>query len=141
MTLEQFAYLAQIVAAVAVIASLIYVARELRQNTNAMRINNADTFVDFNLRLNTPFAMDREFAELWVKGGSDFDSLDQVDQQRLLIWEFQAIAAWSRYFNLRQQGLIAEAQWRELVGTFALFGERQSVRASWRAFKDIYDPA
>ena len=33
MTLEQFAYLGEILAAVAVVASLIYVARQLGQNT------------------------------------------------------------------------------------------------------------
>ncbi len=37
MTLEQFAYLGEIIAAVAVIASLIYVARQLGQNTAAIK--------------------------------------------------------------------------------------------------------
>ncbi len=37
MTLEQLAYLGEIVAAVAVVASLIYVARQLSQNTEMMR--------------------------------------------------------------------------------------------------------
>jgi hypothetical protein len=102
MTLEQWAYLGDIAAAIAVIASLIYVARQLKQNTNAMIVNNAHNFVEFNNRLNTPMATNREFAELWVKAGTDFDDLDAVDNQRLIVWEFQAIAAWSNFFNLRQ---------------------------------------
>lgn len=64
-------------------------------------------------------ATDRKFADLWVKGGSEFDSLDSEDKQRLVIWEFQALAGRSKYFNLRQQALISDAQWAELVGTFA----------------------
>lgn len=135
MTLEQWAYLGDITAAIAVIASLIYVARQLKQNTNAMIVNNAHNFVEFNNRLNTPMATNREFAEVWVKAGSEFDGLDTVDKQRLMVWEFQAIAAWSNFFNLRQNGLISDDQWSELVSTFKLFGHRQSVREAWKMFK------
>ena len=45
MTLEHYAYLGEIVAALAVIASLVYVARELRQNTNQTRISVAGSQV------------------------------------------------------------------------------------------------
>lgn len=138
MILEQWAYIGQILASIAVIASLIYVARQLRQNTNAMIVSNADNFVNFNFQLNTPFALNREFAELWVKAGSNFGDLDEVDRQRLIIWEFQAIAAWSNWFNLRQQGLISDAQWSELESTFEQFGQRQSVREAWKVFKAGY---
>jgi hypothetical protein len=96
--------------------------------------------VELNNRLNTPFAMDREFAELWFKAGSDFQSLDAVDQQRLIFWEWQAIAAWSNYFDLRQSGLISDAQWSQLVWQFDALGQRQSVREAWKAIKRGYVP-
>ena len=140
MTLEQWAFIGQIGAAIAVIVSLIYVATQVRQNTKAMRVNNAQSLVELNNRLNTPFAMDREFAELWFKAGSDFQSLDAVDQQRLIFWEWQAIAAWSNFFDLRQSGLISDAQWSQLLWQFDALGQRQSVRAAWNAIKRGYVP-
>ena len=139
MTLEQWAYIAEIIAAIAVIASLVYVARALRQNTNEMRVNNADSFVDFNFRLNTPIATDREFAEVWNKGWSEFGSLDTVDQQRVVIYDFQAIAGWHNHFNLKQQGLMSDAQWTELNGSLGIFGQRQAAREAWKRFRSIYD--
>jgi hypothetical protein len=138
MTLEQWALVGQIGAAIAVIVSLIYVARQVKQNTNAMLVGNAQSLVELNNRLNTPFSVDREFAELWVKAGSDFGSLDAVDQQRLIAWEWQAIAAWSNYFDLRQKGLISDAQWSQLVWQFASLGQRQSVREAWKWLKPGY---
>ena len=156
MTLEQWAFIGQIGAAIAVIVSLIYVATQVRQNTKAMRVNNAQSLVELNNRLNTPFAMDREFAELWFKAGSDFQSLDAVDQQRPVVmnamprpcspsgmslyWEWQAIAAWSNFFDLRQSGLISDAQWSQLLWQFDALGQRQSVRAAWNAIKRGYVP-
>ncbi len=138
MTLEQWAFVGQIGAAIAVIVSLIYVARQVKQNTNAMLVGNAQSLVELNNRLNTPFSMDREFAELWLKAGSDFGSLDAVDQQRLIAWEWQAIAAWSNYFDLRQNGLISDAQWSQLVWQFESLGQRQSVREAWKWLKQGY---
>ena len=139
MTLEQYAYLGEIIAAIAVIASLVYVAREVRQNTNMMRVNNADNFVDFNISLTNPVATSREFGELWAKGWTDFASLDAVDRQRLVVFEWSAISGWHNWFNLRQQSLISDSQWTELTGIFRNLGQRQSIREAWKTFRDIYD--
>ena len=135
MNLAQWASLGDIAAAMAVIVSLVYVARQLKQNTNAMIVNNADNFVDMNARMIVPVAADRAFSELWVKAASDFESLDAIDRQRMIIWEFQAITAFSNWFNLREQGLISDIQWSELESTFTAFGQRQSMRETWKIFK------
>jgi hypothetical protein len=41
MTLEQIAFIGEIIASIAVIASLVYVARRVGQNTAMMRVNAA----------------------------------------------------------------------------------------------------
>ncbi len=103
-----------------------------------MRVSNANNFVDFNIALCTPVSTDREFAELWTKGWSDFDNLDAVDKERLVVFEWQAISGWHNWFNLRNQGLISDAQWTELTGIFRNLGKRQSIRESWKSFGNIY---
>jgi hypothetical protein len=140
MSLEQWAFIGQIATAIAVIVSLIYVALQVKQNTNALIVGNANSLVEVNNRLNTPFSLDRDFAKLWVKAGAEFGSLDAVDRQRLIFWEWQAIAAWSNYFELRQAGLISDAQWNHLLWQFDSLGKRESVREAWQAMKAGYSP-
>ena len=106
MTLEQYAQIGEVIASVAVIASLLYVARQMQQNNDMMRVSNAQHFVDFNMRLCGPIAADRELAELWVKGESDFDTLDAVDRQRMILFEWQAITGWYNYYNLYHQVIV-----------------------------------
>jgi len=113
MTLEQYAYLGEIIAAIAVIASLIYIAQQLRQNTDMMRVSNSHNFVDSNMRLCTAVVTDYNLAELWVKAGSDF--------------------------NLRQQNLVSDSQWHELTWIVANLGRRQSVQEAWRTYKGGYN--
>ena len=139
MTLEQYAQIGEIIAAVAVIASLIYVAQQLHQNTDMMRVGNAQHFVDFNIRLVGPIVANRELADLWIKGGSDFEALDSIDKQRLVMFEWQAIAGWHNFFNLRQKHLMSDEQWHEVVWVFENIGQRQAVRAAWATFKGGYD--
>ena len=139
MTLEQYAQIGEIFAAIAVIASLIYVAQQLRQNTDMMRVGNAQHFVDFNISLVNPIVTNRELADVWIKGDSDFDNLDPIDQQRIVMFEWQAIAGWHNFFNLRQQRLVSDEHWREVIWVFENIGRRQAVREAWRTFKGGYD--
>ena len=64
MTLEQYAYFGEIIAAVAVVASLIYVARQLGQNTAMMRVNAARERVQRDTELSSAISGSQEFAEL-----------------------------------------------------------------------------
>ncbi len=139
MTLEQYAYLGEIIAAIAVIASLIYIAQQLRQNTDMMRVSNSHNFVDSNMRLCTAVVTDYNLAKLWVKAGSELDDLDATDRQRIVLFEWQAIMAWHNYFNLRQQNLVSDSQWHELTWIVANLGRRQSVQEAWRTYKGGYN--
>ena len=51
MTLEQYAYLAEIVGVILIIASLVYVARQLRQNTNAQLATSRQAMLAADLDL------------------------------------------------------------------------------------------
>lgn len=138
MTLESLAYLAQIIGVGLVVASLVYVGRQLRQNTEAMRQNAAGYYLSLQDRLMQEVSNNRELAEYWVKGATAFDSLDEVDKQRVMLFEQRAIAGWNQLFLLHQDGLVPDSQWNELIWSVKHFGSRQSAHESWRIFKDAY---
>jgi hypothetical protein len=138
MTLEQYAQIGEIIAAIAVIASLIYVAQQLHQNTDMMSVGNAQHMVDFNISLVSPVVANRDLADLWMKGGSDFETLDPIDRQRIVMFEWQAIVGWYNFFNLRQKNLVSDEQWREVTWIIENIGRRQAVREAWKTFKGGY---
>ena len=141
MALEQLAYLAQIIGVGLVVASLVYVGRQLRQNTETMRQNAAGYYLNLQDRLCGEVANSRELAECWLKGASDFDSLDEVDQHRVILFEQRAIAGWNQLLLLRQDGLVPDSQWQELIWSVRHFGSRQSAQASWKVSKDSFGNA
>jgi hypothetical protein len=138
MSLEQMANLADVFGVALVIASLIYVGKQVRQNTDVIRFNAAAYYAGLQERLCGEVANNRELAECWQKGATSFDSLDEVDKQRLILFEWRAITGWNQLFQLRQDNLLPDSQWNELIWAIQNFGKRQSARESWRIAKDAF---
>ncbi len=138
MTLEQIASLAEIFGLILVVASLVYVAQQLRQNTDMMRVNASSERVQRDTDIITSIIESREVAEYWMKGATEFDSLDETDRQRLMIYERQAISHWHNMFGLHAQNLLPDSDWYELTWIIREIGRRQSVRESWSIFKDSF---
>jgi hypothetical protein len=138
-TLSEFAYYGEVVAAISVVASLVYVARRVGQNTAMMRISAASERLQREFDIASPVLQSRETAEIWVKSENEFDSLDEVDQQRMIVYERRAIALWHHIYVLRNQKLYADAEWHEALWMIQKFGRRQANRAAWRACKGAFE--
>ncbi len=139
MTLEEYAFLAEIIGTILVVVSLIYVAQQLRQNTKMARIAASEQGVKAELDLTEPIIGNREFAEVWAKGDQQFDSLDEPDRWRLLFFERRAIVWWHYVYQLRQQGLYRDADWQNVIGIIRAVCCRQAIRESWSMFKDGFE--
>jgi DNA-binding helix-hairpin-helix protein with protein kinase domain len=135
MALEQFAYLAQIVGVVLVVVSLVYVARQLHQNTEMARIAAGSAQFQADLDLTESMIANRELAEIWVKGESQFDLLDEVNQRRLIFFERRAIVWWHHNFQLNERGLLSHSEWTAYLGIIHAVRNRQAVQASWQLFR------
>ena len=141
MTMEQYAYLGEIIAAVAVIASLVYVAKQLGQNTAIMRVTASSERLERDYDIVAPLIENRELAEIWMKGGQEFDALDDVDKQRLLFFERRAIMLWNHTYQLRKQHLLPDAIWQENLWIIQNIGRREAVREAWSMFRSAFDPS
>jgi hypothetical protein len=83
---------AEIIGVGLVVASLVYVGRQLKQNSEIMRQNAAGYYIGLQGRLCGEVANNRELAEYWFKGAGQFGSLDEVERQRVMLFEWQAIS-------------------------------------------------
>ena len=134
MTIDQLASLGEIIAAFAVIASLIYVARQLGQTNTMMRVNAASERLERDFEIVQSIVENPELAEIWLKGGESFDDLEEVEKQRLLFFERRAIMLWHHQFQLHHQGLMPDANWFESLWIIRNIGRRQSVREAWKIY-------
>jgi hypothetical protein len=83
MSFEQISYLAQIVASVGVVVSLIFVGLQVRQNTGALQRNEHNSTMAQWTVIRMAIAKNRDIAELMTDGLRGERSLDAADQLRL----------------------------------------------------------
>lgn len=138
MTLQDIGSIGELIAAIATVITLVYLAIQIRHGTEVVRNTQSQEFVRWRVDLLAPAITDREMTALWIKGGDHFDELDPVDQRRLVFFEWRAISGWSHYYHMRERGLIEDHHWSELMFLFERIGARQAMRAAWQENRGAY---
>ena len=140
MTLEQYAAVAEIIGVILIIASLVYVARQLGQNTKMMRADAAAQRVQRDAELNFRVSDNNDgFTEIWLKGITALDSLSEAERIRLIFFNRSAIVHWHNMFSLRSQNLLPDSAWNEMTWLIRHVGLRQDLLEAWRMFKGSFD--
>jgi len=139
MTFDQIASLGEIIAAIAVIASLIYVARQLTQTNLMMRNAAASERMEREYDLVLPIIESAELAEIWIKGDKEFHTLSNGEKQRLLFFERRAIVLWHHTFQMKKQNLFSDPFWHETIHIIRTIGSRQAIREAWKIYHEAYE--
>jgi hypothetical protein len=118
MSFEQLSYLAQIVASIGVIVSLIFLASQIKYNTAALQRNEHNSTMEQWTVLRQAIAQNREIAELMTTGLSGERALDAADQLRLeqMLQEY----AWASFhiWDRTQRGVFPKGTFEATAGAF-----------------------
>lgn len=138
-TAQVLGNLGEFVGAIVIIATLIYLSIQVRQNSELIRVSAVASSAQLSNSMVATISNSRENAEYWIKGDSEFESLDRVDQIRLMFHESIAIGVWYHSFELRKKNLISDERWSRLKWEIQLMAQRQSVQATWQWIKPGFD--
>ena len=78
------AALAEVAGAIAVVASLIYVAAQIRQNSRALEAASVESVLAAHREIYHPICMDPETFDLVWGGSTDLESLDARERPRFM---------------------------------------------------------
>ncbi|NIQ12005.1 MAG: hypothetical protein GWO23_21225 [Gammaproteobacteria bacterium] len=141
MNWDAISAVAEMLGALAVVASLVYVGRQVSQNTAMMRVAASSDTVERDHGLVLPLIESEELAEIWLKGDHRLSELSEANRQRLLLFERRAITLWHHNYQLRIQGLLSDAVWHYQNAMIRFLSQRQSMREAWGIFKDTFEPS
>ena len=111
MTLEEFNLIAEIIASIAVIASLIYVGREVSQNTRATHAAAPQANVNaVNEYVGLINASDK-LADILHQGAQGLSGLKGGDLIRFMAFHDQAFIAFQSYYRQWKDGILDEGIW------------------------------
>lgn len=112
MTLEQLALLAEILGGVGVIASLLYLAFEVRKQGKLNRVNAAAQLADKWSGFMTPIHDDAELSAIWLQGTSDFYKLNDVDKLRFSAYFGRLLKTSGSLYMQLLNGSLDSMTWR-----------------------------
>ena len=140
MVLEDWAAIAEIIGAVVVVITLIYLAVGIRQNTLAIRSSNATTVLINTQELANLLIVDRELADLVLRAMKDEGELSPSE----------ALAAYAWFFNMFKIGELAyqafmndelDAEyWKAQLAFYSAYWQTPGFRRYWPHRRDAFIP-
>ena len=90
MSLQEFAWLGASMSGVGVLASIIYVSIQIRNNTRAVRASAFQQVVNSFAAISFDIAKDKKLVDLYLRAGKDFAALDELEraQYSLMLLSF-----------------------------------------------------
>ena len=140
MTLEQWAFVAQIVSAVAVVASLIFVGFQLRQATASIRATSSQAHAGLYTDLVRSIIDNADFARTWIVGLADPKVLPEEEWVRFVAY---ASALFRLYESSRVQwlnGRLDEEHWHTIERQAVDFGHLPGLKAAWNLRSHWFSP-
>lgn len=140
MNLEQASLVAQIVSALAVIASLIFVGFQLRQATAAIRASSSEAHSALYTELVHSIIDNADFARIWTAGLKDPKALSEEDWVRFVAY---ASALFRQYESSRvqwQKGRLDDEHWQTIEKQATTFGHLPGLMIAWKLRGHWYSP-
>ena len=130
----------EILGALAVLITLVYLALQVRQNTRAMKRTAFQELINYYATI-TDFYSTREGAELVAKARHGLDLLDEPDRIRILNLVGKSFAHLQNVHQQWTEGFINESQWNQLSAVVVATLSSKSAIAIWDITKGRYSLA
>lgn len=111
MTLNDIYLISQIVAVVLVVPSIIYLALQVRQNTQQMRATARFQWVESSGQFNSLIAGSTQAASVFRRGMDDPDALNDDERMQFLFYLGHFMQIYSTMFELNREKLLPDSQW------------------------------
>ncbi|MGR8946694.1 MAG: hypothetical protein ACU84Q_01515 [Gammaproteobacteria bacterium] len=138
MNWEALGTLAEVVAALAVIVSLIYLARQIGAQIKESQLTAAHEIAAGFRDMLVPF-MDPDFAELLVRANNDFDGLSDSERFQIIVAQQRNIRLWEEAYYQYKGGRLNENIWHSMVRQYSSFLSLHSFAKVWELRREFYN--
>ena len=138
MTLDQLASIGEIIGGFAVVISLVYLAIQIRTNTEAERTSTYQSIVSDFGAMNNTMASTPELSHLFVQAMENYQQLNSDQKARISQMFFQCFRFFENMFYQHQKGYLDDEVWigwKRLMLTY--FG-RPGFQTWWEHRREVY---
>jgi hypothetical protein len=126
--------ISEIVGAIAVVISLIFVVYSINQNTAALRLAGWEKFLDRTQRANEMIAESPDLAAIVIAGETNPEALSPEEYRRFTNYARMRFGGWEAIYTYHREGAIDSDTWN-LWDSFYL--DRFNLPGYWQVWRDI----
>lgn len=130
--------LAELVGATGVIASLIFVGFQVRQNTRSVRAATYDSLVRSNGQWLDSIIQDAHLASGFEHVVESWDTVDEADRPRLMYLMTQLFRHWENAFFQHRQGTLETTLWETWEAIILSYFHQPGVQQWWQLRRHAY---
>lgn len=125
---------------IGVIAGIVFLAYEIRQNTAAFQMQAADDYVASTIEMNNVISQNAELADLVFRHSRGDTDLTDVEDFRVRMQYANLLRNWNRLYFLRQRGSLDETFWNIHSADMRRNLQTPGVVEYWQSRRDQFDP-
>ena len=137
--LSELSHYAEIIAAIAVVISLIYVGRQVQDNTAAIRSASVQSIADASDEVLREIAADEGLARIQLYGNTDYSALSELDAHRYRMFMRGQWIRMQNIFVQRQIGVLEDSFWTMYARIICEIQAAPGAQATWDNNKAVLD--
>lgn len=138
-SLQDYALVAEVVGAVAVVISLIYVGISVNQHTDAVQVANHQALVAMDQET-TGWFKDPDFVATYLTASEDFERLSAVQRSQVSSYMAEKFNAWEYAYLTRENGMMADNIWQGWDGHYRTLLKQPGGRRFWHQERMSFSP-
>ena len=140
MKLSEAANWAEIVSAIGLVISLIYVGIQVTDNTSAMRSETASNASTEIIDWYTHMSGDPELMDVWLRGVTEPDSLDEQESLRFVFLLHIIMLQFQNNYYLVEEGTLDEKMLLAINNTLSTIRGTPGFAMYWSLRRDLFNP-
>ena len=132
--MEDFNRWLQLVSNVAVVGGLIFLAFEVRHNTNVAEVQTHSELLQIAHETHN-WKLEPQFAEVIVKATADYESLSASEKVQFGTYVFELLNLWEHALGVHSRGLMSDTYWEAWNDTFHPNMKDPAWRSVWEDVK------
>jgi len=134
LSLSQWASVAEIVGAFAVVVSLVFVIFSLERNTAAITAQVGDASFEAIRELNLNLLNNSELFDITLRAAANVDDLDAIELEKYKLWVHINLDVWEKFYDWDRSGVIDQNMggWHDY---FSAWTRRHVSKELWEDIK------
>lgn len=127
-----------LITSIAVIASVIFLAVEIKKNTEAVRSNFYDSFANSNIEFLNQLVVNRELGKLFEKGAKFWSDLEEDDKRTSNFMYIQMFRIWENLFYQNKMKVLEPWLWDSNKNTIISYFHLKGIQEWWQLRKQSF---